>query len=118
MEKKDLEIFKELLQEERKEIVDSLLRDSETMDELKGGSEGDLADQAYNRSEKTLVMDISKSNKETLRKIDEALARIEKGTYGICEVFGTPIEMERLRVLPYTTLSIKAAKLRSKKKRP
>ncbi len=116
MDKKDLERFKKLLLEERNEILENLKKDNETLSELKGGDEGDLADQAYTRYEKNLVLGISQTEQETLKKIDEALKRIENGTYGICEVFGTPIEKERLEVIPYTTLSIKAAKMKAKRK--
>ena len=40
--------------------------------------------------------------------IDGALKRIEEGTYGICEVTGEKIGEERLRALPFTTLSVEA----------
>lgn len=50
--------------------------------------------------------------KDRLFEIESALARIEKGVYGICEETEEPIEIERLRVLPWTRLSIEGAEIR------
>jgi DnaK suppressor protein len=41
-----------------------------------------------------------------LQEIDEALERIEAGTYGVCAVCGEPIPDERLEAVPYATLCI------------
>lgn len=41
--------------------------------------------------------------RSTLAQIDNALARIEDGTYGVSEVSGKPIPIERLEALPYAT---------------
>jgi DnaK suppressor protein len=47
-----------------------------------------------------------------LQEIENALARIERGNYGICEETDEPIEIERLRALPWTRLSIEGAEIR------
>jgi len=44
------------------------------------------------------------THRESLLKIDEALRKIDEGTYGICEDCGEEISTERLRILPYATL--------------
>ncbi|NOX21199.1 MAG: TraR/DksA family transcriptional regulator [Nitrospirae bacterium] len=41
------------------------------------------------------------SHKETLNKIDEALRKLEEGTYGICEECGVEIPEERLKIIPF-----------------
>lgn len=46
-----------------------------------------------------------------LAEIDRALARIEKGTYGICEETEEPIEIERLFAIPWTRVSIEGAEI-------
>lgn len=46
-----------------------------------------------------------------LMEIEGALARIEKGTYGICEETEEPIETERLLAIPWTRLSIEGAEI-------
>ena len=116
MDEKQLEYFKELLLEERKNILDNLMNENETLSELKGGDEGDLADQAYTHYEKKLVLDISKTEQETLKKIDKALKRIDSGDYGLCEVCKEEIEYERLEVIPYTTLCIKHSRMKAKRR--
>jgi DnaK suppressor protein len=40
---------------------------------------------------------------ERLRKVEDALDRLEEGTYGVCEDCGASINVERLKVLPFTT---------------
>jgi DnaK suppressor protein len=44
-----------------------------------------------------------------LHEIDHALDRIDEGTYGICEVTGKPIPIERLRAIPWATMTVEAA---------
>ena len=48
------------------------------------------------------------SEQDVLFEIDEAIRRIENGTYGICEMTDEPINIERLEALPYVRHSIKA----------
>jgi DnaK suppressor protein len=56
------------------------------------------------------------ANQERLRhqlfEIENALARIEMNTFGICEETQEPIETERLMAIPYTRLSIEGAEMR------
>ena len=49
--------------------------------------------------------------RKLVAKIDEALARIENGSYGYCEVTGEPINIERLDARPVTTQSIEAQEM-------
>lgn len=86
----------------------SALREFETRDRG-GGDEGDLtmslmAENDFLTSQSRL--------KAHLLEIEQALARIELGIYGVCEETDEPIEIERLRALPWTRLSIEGAELR------
>ncbi len=74
-----------------------------------GSDEGDmtmeiLAENAFLSTQSRL--------KTHLVEIDQALSRMEKGLYGICEETDEPIEAERLRALPWTRLSIEGAEIR------
>ena len=74
-----------------------------------GGDDADLtmsliAEQDFLASQQRLT--------ELLMEIDFALARVDSGTYGICEETEERIESERLRALPWTRLSIEGAELR------
>ena len=47
-----------------------------------------------------------------LREVEDALDRLEEGTYGICEDCGAPIKLERLKVLPFTTCCVQCQEKR------
>lgn len=54
-------------------------------------------------------LSIGQNTLDLLSKVDRALQRIETGTYGICESCGNAIPVERLDVLPYSTLCVECA---------
>lgn len=75
----------------------------------------DAAADIYER-EKTLAIIQTLQNK--LLAIEHALRAAEKGSYGICEICGQPIDPERLEVMPHTTTCIKCqAKLERRSRR-
>ncbi|GBE02326.1 general stress protein 16O [bacterium BMS3Bbin06] len=53
-------------------------------------------------------------HKENLNKIDEALRKIDEGTYGICEDCGTEIDEERLKVIPFAIYCVDCMEQREK----
>ena len=66
----------------------------------------DLGDQASAESDRNLLLRLRGREQKLLKKIDEALKRIEDGTFGICEVCGEKIGVKRLQARPVTTLCI------------
>ncbi len=81
-----------------------LLRESnETLSHLQEESlsEPDIADRA-------LELRTRDRERKLISKIDEALLRIEDGSYGYCEETGEPISLKRLEARPIATLSIEA----------
>jgi len=54
-------------------------------------------------------LSIEQNTLDLISKVDHALARIKTGYYGICENCGTAIPIERLDVLPYSTLCVECA---------
>jgi len=66
----------------------------------------DMGDQAAAESDRSFVLRLRGREQRYIRKIDEAVERIEKGTYGICESCGEPIGVKRLEARPVTTLCI------------
>jgi RNA polymerase-binding transcription factor DksA len=114
---KQLEKFRELLLEKRKE----LLGDVECMEENIFQSGGELsnmpvhmADVGSDNFEQEFSLGLMAEGKKILTEIDLALQRIEDGTYGICEGLGIPIEMPRLEAIPWTRFSLEHAKLMEK----
>lgn len=57
-------------------------------------------------------LSILQNTRDILSKVEEALARIDEGTYGICDVCGEAIPVARLEALPYTKLCVKCASAR------
>ena len=70
-----------------------------------------MADDATEVSEQAKTLALKRHLEGILKEIDRAIARAEKGTYGICERCKNPISGERLKVLPSATLCIDCAKL-------
>ena len=71
-------------------------------------SSPDLVDQASSQTEKTLEMRTINRQRKLIAKIDKAIKKIEKGTYGYCEETSEPIGLKRLIARPIATLSIEA----------
>lgn len=110
MDKKALEFFKKLLLD-RKAVL--LKQAAETIEETCHDSDtggGDFADLASLESNRALILRIRDRERKLLAKIDEALAKIERGVYGICEVCGADIGVERLKVRPVATMCIACKK--------
>lgn len=70
-----------------------------------------LADAATDNFDRDLVLGLASFEQEVLYEIDEALKRIEDGTYGICELTGQPIPWNRLHAIPWARFSIGAEKM-------
>jgi RNA polymerase-binding protein DksA len=67
---------------------------------------GDAANAIFDRG---LGDALDANTQAILQKIDHALAKIDDGTYGICEVTGKPIPIGRLKALPWATMTVEAA---------
>ncbi len=80
-------------------------------------SGGDEADQTMSLLAENDYLSAQQRLKEQLLEIELALARIENGTYGICEETEEAIEFDRLRALPWTRLSIEGAEIREAMRR-
>lgn len=69
-------------------------------------SETNLADQATDLLEREIDWTLEENSGQILVEIDAALARIDAGTYGLCERCGEPIDADRLEALPWATLCL------------
>ncbi len=66
-----------------------------------GGLEGDLIEQANADEEAELQIRLHQTDGRLLRAIEEAVARIRQGTYGVCDVCKQPISKTRLEAVPW-----------------
>ncbi len=64
--------------------------------------QGDLADQASGNNEVHIQLKLKQTDAKILQAIEEALVRIDKGTYGVCRDCGEPIAPARLEAIPWT----------------
>jgi DnaK suppressor protein len=88
-----------------------LLKESnETLSHLQEESlsEPDIADRASLETDRALELRTRDRERKLIQKIDEAIGRIEDGSYGYCEETGEPISLKRLEARPIATLSIEA----------
>lgn len=69
-----------------------------------------LADLGTENYDQELALGVIENEQATLEEIDEALARIESGTFGDCEQCGKPIHRSRLQAIPYARYCIDCAR--------
>ncbi|HEX7511575.1 MAG TPA: hypothetical protein VF335_09760 [Chitinivibrionales bacterium] len=122
--KKDLQHFKDKLIAEKKKVFEEMgeiqhenLKQS-IADQAGENSRysyhlGDTASLAYGRE---FSMGLAERQQKYMEQIDEALQRIEDGTYGICLVTGEAISIERLNEVPVAKYSIKGKEIMEKRK--
>ena len=101
----DIRRFKERLKADREAIESRIAANrrgiQETVREESGV--GDFEDEADLIYEREAQIDENARDREELARINRALERLEQGTYGLSEVSGKPIPIERLEALPYAT---------------
>ena len=68
----------------------------------------DLADRASSETDRSIELRSRDRQRKLIAKIDEAIARIDDGTYGYCVETGEPISLRRLEARPIATLSVEA----------
>lgn len=115
MNDKEIQHFKKRLMEERKNVMDEL---EWVEDNYIGSSQRDssgevsghathLADMGTDSNEMEKAYLIGDTRGEALENIDEALEKIARGNYGMCESCGQAIAGERLEAAPYAKLCLK-----------
>jgi RNA polymerase-binding protein DksA len=111
LKSKDLEFFRDLLLAKRRE----LLGDVHSMEEeaLRHAADSNLsnlpihmADMGTDNYEQEFTLGLVEKDRQLLREINGALAKIRDGTYGICEGTGKPISKARLEAKPWARYSI------------
>lgn len=112
--KRELDRYREILLRKRAELVGDVTNMEEEALRQNSGSLSSLpqhmAEQGSDASDQALSLDLAQVDRNLIREIDEALKRIDAGTYGVCEITGKPISAERLAELPWARYSIEAAR--------
>jgi len=102
MKKKDIEYFKEFLNDRLQELLSHA---DNTVSGMTAPKENfpDPTDRASLESDRNFMLRIRDRENKLIKKIKKALDRIEKGTFGICEKCGEDISVKRLKARPVTT---------------
>ncbi len=106
MDKEKLMFFKELLLQQKKELLEQARKTVSSLSQEGEEVPADPADRATLEADRNFLLRIRDRERKLLAKIDEALEKIENGTYGICELCGNEIEEERLRARPVASYCI------------
>jgi DnaK suppressor protein len=104
--RKELQKFKKQLSQDKALLLQSLsikLAPSPKTGDPEGG---DVCDIASSDRDRELKLRLSERDREKLRAIDDALERIEEGSFGICEECECKIPAGRLKIMPFATVCV------------
>ena len=115
----EIEHFKQMLLQKRREIVGDVNEmEDEALKKPRLDASGDLssmpihmADLGTDNYEQEFALGLMDSERRLLREIDDALQRIEQKTYGICEGTGKPIPKARLKAQPWARYCVQYARM-------
>jgi DnaK suppressor protein len=116
MSKEQLEHFRQILQNWKQDLMMEVDR---TVSHMKDEAANfpDPNDRATQEEEFSLELRTRDRERKLIKKVQQALARIESGEYGYCEETGDPIGIPRLLARPTATLSLEAQQRRELKQK-
>jgi len=98
----DVETFKRKLLEMRRDLLGQVERKKLYSKEVGEDGIPDSGDVAAYSYSKEVLMGLGENERTKLRLVEEALAKIDEGTYGVCERCEEAIPVKRLELLPFT----------------
>ena len=107
--RKKLQAWKTEILEESRSTIANLQEDTAAL--------ADLADRATSESDRALELRARDRQRKLIAKIDDAIRRIDDGSYGYCEETGEPISLSRLEARPIATLSLEAQERHERRER-
>lgn len=121
--KKDLKDFKKIVLKRKEEILDDLKHISDdTLRKSQKEASGDISGYAYHMADvatdnydREFSLGLASNERQSLYELDDALKRIEDGTFGICDDCKGQITKIRLKAVPSARLCIKCQQKREKK---
>jgi DnaK suppressor protein len=116
MNERQREYFRAKLLSWREDILKEA---KETLQHLQEENQNhpDIADRASSETDRAIELRARDRHRKLIAKIDEALTRIDDGTYGYCEETGEPISLRRLEARPIATLSVEAQERHERRER-
>jgi len=102
----DVQPFKDALLRKRTEILGTGGAKPLQASMENNTRQGDMADQASGNNEVHIQLKLKQTDAKILQAIEEALLRLDKGSYGVCRDCGEPIAEARLNAIPWTRVCI------------
>jgi DnaK suppressor protein len=123
LNKKELGDYKKMIAKRKGEVLDNINHISaDTLKQSQKDASGDIsgytyhmADVATDTYDREFSLGIASNERELIYELEDALKRIEEGTYGVCEDCKDLITKTRLKALPYARLCVKCQQKREKK---
>ncbi|MBY0461931.1 MAG: RNA polymerase-binding protein DksA [Alphaproteobacteria bacterium] len=111
-----IDYFRKKLQNWREQLLEEC---NQTINQMQDNlmNEPDVIDVACNVVNQAIELRTRDRERKLINKIDEALRRIDNGTYGYCEETGEPISLKRLEARPIATLSLEAQERHERRER-
>lgn len=106
MDQKDYQYFKNALLEQRESIIKEASRATGGDLDVVKEELADTVDRSSVETDRNFTLRLLDRERKLLKKIDEALDRLEEGDFGMCSECGEPIGTERLKARPVATLCI------------
>lgn len=103
MLKKEKEKYRQILIKKKEEIINNISEVCSQSKEVESGIAQDLVDKAESSYTKEFLLSLSDTERKQLFLIDEALKRIEKSDYNICQMCNKEISKKRLDAVPWTS---------------
>ena len=117
MDKKESQHFREMLVVQKRELIEKARRTLEQDMALDVNELPDDMDFASTQADQSVTLRLRGREKTLLKKIEEALNRIDTGEFGVCEECGEDITMKRLEARPVTTLCIQCKQEQEQKEK-
>ena len=114
MPKRELEKYRKLLQEKKTSLLAELAKTRHAEEETTEESTQDIADKAVSSYTREFLYSLNDAERSTVQQIDQALSRIEDGTYGLCLNCGTPMNEKRLSAIHWSRHCVECQELAEK----
>lgn len=114
MSKKEMEKYRRLLDEKKASLSSDLAKTRSAEEETTEESTQDIADKAVSSYTREFLYSLTDTERTVLLQIDEALARVDDGTYGLCGNCGKEMNEKRLTAVPWTPYCVDCQELAEK----
>ncbi len=121
--KKDAEYFKKLIMQTKEKVLDEIKHISDdTLKKSQRDAAGDISGYAYHMADvasdaydREFSLGLAANERQSLYELEDAIKKIEEGTFGICEECKSLISKTRLKVVPFARLCVKCQERKEKR---